>query len=110
MTVEREHCFDPVTQMNCDPTRDPNPLGRYRTVFFAVQPKYLNVDIRIILDVTRGSKFQSVWRLYKVLIDNFVWKLRHLPVNMIIVTFVACALRDKSTLFVFDQLLANINN
>ena len=42
--------------MNCNPTRDPNPLGLYRTVFFAVQPKYLNVDIRIILDVTGGSK------------------------------------------------------
>ena len=56
MTVEREHCFDPVTQMNCNPTRDPNPLGRHRTVLFAVQPKYLNVDIRIILDVTRGGK------------------------------------------------------
>jgi len=55
MTVEREHCFDPVTQMNCNPTRDPNPLGLYRTVFFAVQPKYLNVDIRIILDVSTGS-------------------------------------------------------
>ena len=55
MTVEREHCFDPVTQMNCDPARDPNPLGLYRTVFFAVQPKYLNVDIRIILDVTGGG-------------------------------------------------------
>ena len=57
VNVEREYCFDPVTQMNCNPTRDPNPLGLYRTVFFGVQPKYLNVDIRIILDVTRGGEF-----------------------------------------------------
>jgi hypothetical protein len=55
MIVEREQCFDPVTQMNCYPTHDPNPLLPNRTVFFAVQPKYLNVDIRIILDVTRGD-------------------------------------------------------
>jgi len=60
MTVEREHCFDPVTQMNCNPTRASNPLRLNRTVFFAVQPKYLNVDIRIILDVTKGGQFAVV--------------------------------------------------
>ena len=66
MTVEREHCFDPVTQMNCDPTRDPNPLRHHRTVFFAVQPKYLNVDIRVILDVTSGSQFTNSASLFQL--------------------------------------------
>ena len=41
------------------------PLGR--TVFFAVQPKYLNVDIRITLDVTEGGDSPS-YTLNKLLL------------------------------------------
>ena len=55
MTVDRDYCFDPTTQMNCHST--PEPLHKGRTVFFVVQPKYLNVDIRIILDVTKGGEY-----------------------------------------------------
>jgi len=53
MTVDNDYCFDPNTQMNCD--RNPEPLLYGRTVFFGVQPKYLNVDIRIVIDVTVGG-------------------------------------------------------
>lgn len=33
----------------------PKPLNPGETVFFAVQPHFMNVDIRIIIDVTQGS-------------------------------------------------------
>jgi hypothetical protein len=33
----------------------PKPLHPGRTVFFAVQPKFMNVDIRVIVDVTQGA-------------------------------------------------------
>lgn len=55
MTVDRDYCLDPSTQMNCN--MEPAPLYWGRTVFFAVQPKYLNVDIRITLDITRGGTY-----------------------------------------------------
>ncbi|XP_062620474.1 multiple epidermal growth factor-like domains protein 8 isoform X1 [Saccostrea cucullata] len=53
MTVDKEYCFDPSTQTNCN--QNPGPLYKGRTVFFAVQPRYLNVDIRITIDVTHGA-------------------------------------------------------
>ncbi|XP_067662212.1 multiple epidermal growth factor-like domains protein 8 [Haliotis asinina] len=53
MTVDKEYCFDPETQNNCN--REPMALRQGRTVFFAVQPKYLNVNIRITIDVTMGG-------------------------------------------------------
>jgi hypothetical protein len=33
----------------------PKPLHPGQTVFFFVQPRYMNVDIRIIVDVTQGA-------------------------------------------------------
>ncbi|CAM1295013.1 MEGF8 (predicted) [Pycnogonum litorale] len=53
MFVEKDYCFDPYTQDEC--SRKPSPLGQGRTVFFAVQPKYMNVDIRIVVDVSEGG-------------------------------------------------------
>jgi len=44
MTVDTEYCFDPVTQSECN--RSPRPLPNGDTVFFAVLPKFMNVDIR----------------------------------------------------------------
>ncbi|XP_035382451.1 multiple epidermal growth factor-like domains protein 8 isoform X1 [Electrophorus electricus] len=53
--VDNECCFDPTSQVNC--FHEPNirnlPLGR--TVFFAAQPKFTNVDIRVTIDVTFGE-------------------------------------------------------
>ncbi|XP_072325193.1 multiple epidermal growth factor-like domains protein 8 isoform X2 [Scyliorhinus torazame] len=55
ITVEQEYCFDPTSQNNCyhEPNIKNLPLGR--TVLFAVQPKFTNVDIRITIDVTFGG-------------------------------------------------------
>lgn len=53
--VDNECCFDPTSQVNC--FHEPNirnlPMGR--TVFFAAQPKFTNVDIRVTIDVTFGE-------------------------------------------------------
>ncbi|XP_045900405.1 multiple epidermal growth factor-like domains protein 8 [Micropterus dolomieu] len=48
-------CFDPTSQTNCfhDPTVRNLPKGR--TVFFAAQPMFTNVDIRVIIDVAFGE-------------------------------------------------------
>lgn len=60
MSVSNMQCFDPMGQKECSPTQaNATPLYANRTVFFAVQPKYLNVDIRIILDVAKGGLFPS---------------------------------------------------
>ncbi|GCC41846.1 hypothetical protein chiPu_0025610, partial [Chiloscyllium punctatum] len=55
ITVEQEYCFDPTSQSNCyhEPNIKNLPLGR--SVLFAVQPKFTNVDIRITIDVTFGG-------------------------------------------------------
>lgn len=53
MFLDRDYCFDPHTQDECN--RKPNALTHGRTVFFAVQPRYMNVDIRIIVDVAEGK-------------------------------------------------------
>uniref|UniRef100_A0A8C6NK18 Multiple EGF like domains 8 n=1 Tax=Nothobranchius furzeri TaxID=105023 RepID=A0A8C6NK18_NOTFU len=53
--VDTECCFDPTSQTNCfhDPSIRNLPKGR--TVFFAAQPKFTNVDIRVTIDVTFGE-------------------------------------------------------
>ena len=33
----------------------PKPLNPGQTVFFVVQPRFMNVDIRVIVDVTQGA-------------------------------------------------------
>ncbi|XP_045596655.2 multiple epidermal growth factor-like domains protein 8 [Procambarus clarkii] len=53
MNVDKEYCLDPYTQNDCD--TKPSTLSRGQTVFFAVQPKFMNVDIRLILDITKGG-------------------------------------------------------
>lgn len=53
MNVEKEYCLDPYTQSDCN--TKPSTLSPGQTVFFAVQPKFMNVDIRLILDITKGG-------------------------------------------------------
>ncbi|XP_041369444.1 multiple epidermal growth factor-like domains protein 8 [Gigantopelta aegis] len=70
MTVDRDYCFDPETQKNCNQFAQPLRYGR--TVFFAVQPKYLNVNIRITIDVTKGGAdvyFSNKEDTFQVLVD-----------------------------------------
>ncbi|XP_041081633.1 multiple epidermal growth factor-like domains protein 8 [Polyodon spathula] len=53
--VEQEFCFDPTSQSNCYHEPNLKSLPRGRTVFFAAQPKFTNVDIRVTIDVTFGG-------------------------------------------------------
>uniref|UniRef100_H3A6Q1 Multiple EGF like domains 8 n=1 Tax=Latimeria chalumnae TaxID=7897 RepID=H3A6Q1_LATCH len=55
ISVEQAYCFDPTSQSNCfhEPNIKNLPMGR--TVFFGVQPKFTNVDIRVTIDVTFGG-------------------------------------------------------
>ncbi|CAL4062050.1 unnamed protein product, partial [Meganyctiphanes norvegica] len=53
MSVDKEFCLDPYTQNNCE--TNPSSLEQGQTVFFAIQPKFMNVDIRLVLDVTSGG-------------------------------------------------------
>ncbi|MPC59517.1 Multiple epidermal growth factor-like domains protein 8 [Portunus trituberculatus] len=53
MNVDKDYCLDPEGQSQC--SSGPAPLPPRRTVFFAVQPKFMNVDIRLVLDVTEGG-------------------------------------------------------
>uniref|UniRef100_A0A8C8VJG7 Multiple EGF like domains 8 n=1 Tax=Pelusios castaneus TaxID=367368 RepID=A0A8C8VJG7_9SAUR len=55
ISVEQEFCFDPTSQSNCFHQPNLRHLARGRTVLFAVQPKFTNVDIRITVDVTFGA-------------------------------------------------------
>ena len=50
--LDKDYCFDPETHDEC--SRYPSPLTTGRAVFFAVQPRYMNVDIRVLIDVTSG--------------------------------------------------------
>ncbi|QQP51302.1 Uncharacterized protein FKW44_012624, partial [Caligus rogercresseyi] len=53
MTVDTEHCFDPDSKFQCDIGSSALKLGQ--ATFFAVQPKFMNVDIRIVIDVSLGE-------------------------------------------------------
>ena len=56
MSVEQEYCLDPDTQSECY-TR-PQMLNNGQAVFFVVLPKFMNVDIRIVIDVTLGKYYR----------------------------------------------------
>jgi len=53
MYIDKEYCFDPLTQEEC--IRKPRPIPVGRTVFYGIQPRYMNVDIKIILNVLQGD-------------------------------------------------------
>ncbi len=53
MSVDTEYCLDPETQEECN--RKPTPLHARRPVFFAIQPKFMNVDIRLLVDIAQGG-------------------------------------------------------
>lgn len=45
-------CFDAKTIDEC---KKPSPLKNGQTTFFMIQPRFMNVDIRILVDVTSGE-------------------------------------------------------
>ncbi|XP_055593040.1 multiple epidermal growth factor-like domains protein 8 [Uranotaenia lowii] len=53
ITVESRMCFDAKIIDECK--IKPQPLKPGQTVFFVIQPRYMNVDIRFIVDVTQGE-------------------------------------------------------
>ena len=55
MTVDTDYCLDPKTQSKCYAGGQPAPLEHGQTVYFAVLPKFMNVDIRVVVDVTEGN-------------------------------------------------------
>ena len=53
MSVDTDYCLDPETQAECH--RMPHLLSGGQAVFFVVLPNFMNVDIRIVIDVTVGD-------------------------------------------------------
>ncbi|EDW76175.2 uncharacterized protein Dwil_GK15317 [Drosophila willistoni] len=53
ITVESRMCFDAKPIEECK--SKPAALKPGQTVFFVIQPRFMNVDIRIIIDVTQGE-------------------------------------------------------
>ncbi|XP_049313887.1 multiple epidermal growth factor-like domains protein 8 [Bactrocera dorsalis] len=53
ITVESRMCFDAKPIEECK--SKPAALRPGQTVFFVIQPRFMNVDIRIIIDVTQGE-------------------------------------------------------
>ncbi|EDS32341.1 laminin subunit gamma-3 [Culex quinquefasciatus] len=53
ITVDSRMCFDAKSIDECK--IKPQPLKPGQTVFFVIQPRYMNVDIRFIVDVTQGE-------------------------------------------------------
>ncbi|XP_063697443.1 multiple epidermal growth factor-like domains protein 8 [Culicoides brevitarsis] len=53
ITVDSKMCFDAKTIDECKVK--PRALNPGETVFFVIQPRYTNLDIRIIIDVTQGE-------------------------------------------------------
>ncbi|GLH01298.1 Laminin subunit alpha [Gryllus bimaculatus] len=53
MIVDSKFCFDAKQLEECK--IKPKPLYPGQSVFFVIQPRFMNVDIRVIVDVTQGS-------------------------------------------------------
>ncbi|XP_058820306.1 multiple epidermal growth factor-like domains protein 8 [Topomyia yanbarensis] len=53
ITVDSRMCFDAKSIDECK--IKPQPLKPGQTVFFVIQPRYMNVDIRFMVDVTQGE-------------------------------------------------------
>ena len=66
MSVEQEYCLDPITQSECYST-NPHNLTNGQAVFFVVLPKFMNVDIRIVIGEfeLNLSDFPNILSLYK---------------------------------------------
>ena len=55
MVVDQDYCLNPDGSRHEYCTDEANPLGLGQTVFFAVQPKFMNVDIRVTIDISQGA-------------------------------------------------------
>ena len=76
MTVDTDYCLDPKTQSKCYAGGRPAPLEPGQTVYFAVLPKFMNVDIRVVVDVTDGDVdvfFSPEPQMFIVNTDKNTW-------------------------------------
>ncbi|XP_012063821.1 PREDICTED: multiple epidermal growth factor-like domains protein 8 [Atta cephalotes] len=59
VTVDNKMCFDSkliASYVSFDECKmKPKPLNPGQTVFYMVQPRFMNVDIRVMVDVTQGA-------------------------------------------------------
>ncbi|XP_076675325.1 multiple EGF like domains 8 isoform X4 [Andrena cerasifolii] len=53
VTADNKMCFD--TKLIDECKMKPKPLNPGQTVFYMVQPRFMNVDIRVMVDVTQGA-------------------------------------------------------
>ncbi|XP_023314938.1 multiple epidermal growth factor-like domains protein 8 isoform X2 [Trichogramma pretiosum] len=53
VTVDNKMCFDSKLIDECK--IKPKPLNPGQSVFYMIQPRFMNVDIRIMVDVTQGA-------------------------------------------------------
>ena len=79
MSVEQEYCLDPETQSECYSTK-PQPLSNGQAVFFVVLPKFMNVDIRIVI----GKKEFNVKFMVELLNKIYFWQLPSLSIRSVL--------------------------
>ena len=75
MVVDNDYYLDPETQ-STGPLNS-KPLWHGQTVFFVVQPKYLNVDIRLTIDIQEGSADVFISdndKTFQVGVDSSTWE------------------------------------
>jgi hypothetical protein len=55
MVVDQDYCLNPEGSRHEYCGEEATPLGPGHTVYFAVQPKFMNVDIRVTIDISQGA-------------------------------------------------------
>ena len=55
MVVDQDYCLNPDGSRHEYCGDQATPLQPGQTVFFAVQPKFMNVDIRVTIDISQGA-------------------------------------------------------
>ena len=55
MVVDQDYCLNPDGSRHEYCGDEATPLQPGQTVFFAVQPKFMNVDIRVTIDISQGA-------------------------------------------------------
>lgn len=55
MVVDQDYCLNPEGSRHEYCGDEASPLHEGQTVFFAVQPKFMNVDIRVTIDISQGA-------------------------------------------------------
>lgn len=71
MSMERQYCLDFFSDQAQCGLKPSKPLPAGKTVFFVVQPKYMNVDIRVVVDMREGEvDFYVSWDNRRFIVSN----------------------------------------